>query len=74
MQCRHGRSDFEKRHHALFSLMCIYGIELLADNVAECRENLLETFDDYLGVGPDDVWTEPQRGASSEHRPGRRTR
>src|SRR5207245_7044881 len=27
-----GKSDFERRHYALFALMCIYGIELLADN------------------------------------------
>ena len=57
VQLRHGRSDFEKRHHALFSLMCIYGIELLPDNAAECRDNLLVTYTDYLGVGLDDVWT-----------------
>lgn len=41
---RYGRSEFEKRHYALFGLMCIYGIELLADNAAECRENLAGTF------------------------------
>ena len=38
------------------ALMCIYGIELLDDNVAECRENLLEVFADYLGVDADDEW------------------
>ena len=48
VQARHGRSEFEKRHYALFSLMCIYGIELLADNAAECRENLKGTFARYL--------------------------
>jgi hypothetical protein len=37
-----GKSDFERRHYALLALMCIYGIELLPDNVAECRANLLE--------------------------------
>src|SRR6478672_2674725 len=44
VQLRHGRSDFEKRHYALFSVMCIYGIELLPDNAAECRESLLVMF------------------------------
>lgn len=39
---KYGDSDFERRHYALLSLMCIYGIELLADNIAECRANLLE--------------------------------
>jgi hypothetical protein len=28
--------------------MCLYGIELLADNIAECRMNLLEIFAEYL--------------------------
>ena len=39
------KSDFEKRHYALFGLMCVYGIELLGDNVeigrASCRERVL---------------------------------
>src|SRR6218665_673318 len=35
---RCGRNDFERRHYALLALMCVYGIELLADNAAECRE------------------------------------
>lgn len=52
VQARHGRSDFEKRHYALLALMCIYGIELLADNAAECRENLKGTFARYLNLDP----------------------
>ena len=28
------------------ALMCIYGIELLADNIAECRANMLEILAD----------------------------
>ena len=58
---RHGRSDFEKRHYALFSLMCIYGIELLPDNVSECRDNQLAAFTGYLGLDGDDVWTRAAR-------------
>ena len=50
VQSKYGKSEFEKQHHALFSLMCIYGIELLADNVAECRAVLLETFAHFLAV------------------------
>jgi hypothetical protein len=50
VQSKYGKSDFEKQHHALFSLMCIYGIELLADNVAECRMILLNTFANFLSV------------------------
>jgi hypothetical protein len=62
VQARHGRSDFEKRHYALFALMCIYGIELLADNAAECRENLAGTFARYLDLERDDDW---KRAASA---------
>jgi hypothetical protein len=51
---RYGKSDFERRHFALFGLMCIYGIELLADNVGECRANLLAIFAEYLGLDPAD--------------------
>lgn len=48
VQARHGRSQFEKCHYALFALMCVYGIELLTDNAAECRENLAGTFARYI--------------------------
>lgn len=57
VRARHGRSDFEKRHYALFALMCVYGIELLADNVAECRQNLLDVYAAFLKVGSGDVWS-----------------
>ena len=30
--------------------MCIYGVELLADNITECRENLIEVFADFLNL------------------------
>ncbi len=50
----YGKSDFEKRHYALLALMCIYGIELLPDNIAECRANLLEIFAEYLALAPTD--------------------
>lgn len=49
-----GKSDFEKRHFALFGLMCIYGVELLQDNIDECRANLLEIFGSYLGLQESD--------------------
>lgn len=49
-----GRNEFERRHFALFGLMCIYGIELLSDNIAECRAVLLEMFAEYLDIEPRD--------------------
>jgi hypothetical protein len=56
VEARYGKSEFEKRHYALFALMCMYGIELLTDNVAECRALLVGVFAGYLGVGPTDPW------------------
>lgn len=50
VEIKYGRSDFERRHYALLALMCVYGIELLADNIAECRANVLEIFADYLNL------------------------
>lgn len=52
----YGKNDFEKRHQALLALMSIYGIELLEDNVVQCRENLLEVFSRYLEVQSGDEW------------------
>lgn len=57
VRSRYRRSEFETRHYALLALMCVYGIELLADNVAECRANLLRTFTCFLKTKPDDVWS-----------------
>lgn len=54
VELKFGRSDFEKRHYALLGLMCIYGIELLDDNIAECRDNLLEVFSEYLSIDDSD--------------------
>lgn len=50
VELKYGQSEFERRHFALYALMCIYGIELLADNIAECRANLLEIFAEYLNI------------------------
>jgi hypothetical protein len=49
-----GKSDFEKQHYALLALMCIYGIELLPDNIAECRVNMLEILTEYLDIDETD--------------------
>ena len=54
VELKYGKSDFERRHYALLALMCIYGIELLPDNIAECRANLLEIFAEYLNLAPSD--------------------
>jgi hypothetical protein len=50
VESKFGKSDFERRHYALLALMCCYGIELLPDNIAECRANMLEVFAEYLDL------------------------
>jgi hypothetical protein len=54
VELKYGKSDFERRHYALLGLMCIYGIELLADNIAECRTNVLDVFAEYLNLNEAD--------------------
>jgi N-6 DNA Methylase len=54
VELKFGKSDFEKRHYALLALMCTYGIELLADNIAECRANMLEILAEYLNIDESD--------------------
>lgn len=50
VECKFGKCDFERQHYALYGLMCIYGIELLGDNVAECRANVLDVFAEFLNL------------------------
>jgi hypothetical protein len=54
VQLKFGKSGFERRHYALLALMCTYGIELLEDNIAECRANMLEILADYLSLEESD--------------------
>jgi len=54
VEIKYGKSDFERKHYALLGLMCIYGVELLPDNVSECRANLLSVFSEYLNLKPED--------------------
>ena len=50
---RYAPSDFDLHHFSLLGLMCLYGIELLPDNIAECRANRLAVFDSALGLAQD---------------------
>lgn len=50
VQARYAKSSFERRHQGLLGLMCVYGIELLADNARECRERLVQTFDEFVST------------------------
>jgi hypothetical protein len=50
VEAKYSKSEFEKRQYALLAVMCTYGIELLADNITECRANMLEVFSEYLNL------------------------
>jgi len=54
VEIKFGKSEFEKRHYALLGLMCTYGIELLSDNIAECRANMLDVLAEYLNIDDTD--------------------
>jgi hypothetical protein len=57
VELKYGKSEFEQQHFALFALMCLYAIELLSDNISDCRANLLRIFAEYLKLDPsDDVY------------------
>ena len=50
VELKYTKSEFDRQHYAVLSLMCIYGIELLEDNIAECKNNLLEIYAEYLNL------------------------
>lgn len=54
VEARYRKNEFERRHYALFGLMCVYGVELLPDNSAECRDNLASVFARMLKLDADD--------------------
>ena len=54
VELKFGKSEFERRHYALLALMCISGIELLPDNIVECRDNLLRDVASYLKITAED--------------------
>lgn len=67
VECKFGKSDFERRHYALLALMCIYGIELLEDNISECRDNMLEILAEYLNVDESDEFYQAASFVLSEN-------
>jgi len=55
VELKYSKSEFDRNHYALLGLMCIYGIELLEDNISECNANLLEIFREYLNIDVKDA-------------------
>ena len=56
VRAKYGKSKFETRHYALLAVMSIYGIELLEDNIKECREELLSVYSRFLGIDQESPW------------------
>jgi hypothetical protein len=54
VELRYGKSEFDRNHYALLSVMCIYGIELLKDNISECQANVLDVLISYLNLDIED--------------------
>jgi hypothetical protein len=73
VEYKYGTSDFERRHYALLALMCIYGIELLHDNIAELpREPCWRSSRNILAWTPRMNSIARRRGPRSEPRTWRR--
>ena len=69
---RYGKSEFEHRQYALLGLMCIYGVEPLADNAAECRQNMLDVFGLALGIDQSEDLYKAAASSATKHRPRQR--
>ena len=54
VELRYAKSEFDRNHYALLSVMCIYGIELLKDNISECQDNILDVLVSYLNLEIED--------------------
>ena len=61
VQARYAQSEFERRHYGLLAVMSVYGMELLPDNVQECRANMLGEFEAFLQGAVDEAWVAAAR-------------
>ena len=46
---RYGRSRLDYERYAVLAVSSIYGVDILADNVRECRQRLFDIFDEAYG-------------------------
>lgn len=67
VELTYGRSEFEKKHYSLLAVMCVYGIELLPDNILECRANMLELLVEYLNIDETDKIVDAARYVLSQN-------
>jgi len=51
VETRYGKSQLEYERYTILAVSSIYGIDILEDNVSQCRERLFEVFDrNYTGT------------------------
>jgi hypothetical protein len=50
VELKYVKSEFDRKHYAILTIMCTYGIELLKDNIDECKNNILKILKSYLNV------------------------
>lgn len=51
VEARYGRSQLDYERYAVLTVSSIYGIDILKDNVQECRKRLFDIFDrKYTGI------------------------
>lgn len=51
VSARYGKSQLEYERNAVLAVSSLYGIDILEDNVAECRKRLFDIFDQaYIGL------------------------
>lgn len=55
VELKYRKNAFEKQHFAIVAVASVYGIELLPDNITECRANLLKVLADYLAVDEENL-------------------
>jgi len=50
VELKRRKANHDVEHFVLIAIMSIYGIELLEDNIIECRKRLLRVFADFLKI------------------------
>jgi len=56
VEVQYRKSEFDRHHNALLAVMSIYGVELLKDNIIECRSKLLHVFENFLTTKTPEVF------------------
>ncbi len=47
VEVRYGKNQTDFERYAIFAISSIYGIDILEDNVRDCRKRLFDIFDDF---------------------------